>query len=334
MPSPRYFLAFLLILALASLALSLTQGSVSIQISDLWAMLQATQPAQDLTLERQLILELRLPRSLGAFFTGALLALAGVLMQVLVRNPLADPYILGISGGAALAALLAMLVGLSGFLLDASAFAGALLAVLLVFGLARQGGKSGRGMWTPLRLLLTGVVLAAGWGALISFILAISPEQQLKSMLFWLMGDLSYSINPWPLGIVLLIGLLASLPLARSLNVLIRGELLAASLGVDTRKTQFGLFILASLLTASAVSQAGSIGFVGLVIPHLVRLLGYTDHRTLIPAAALCGGILLVVADTLARTVLAPQQLPVGIITALLGIPLFLYLLQKGQRNT
>ena len=331
MYSPRFFLPFLLLLAFASLILSLTQGSVSIRFSDLLLILQGN--GTDLLLERQLILELRLPRSLAAFFTGALLALAGVLMQVLVRNPLADPYILGISGGAALAALLAMLAGLSGILLDTSAFVGALLAVTLVFGLARQNGKTGRGMWTPLRLLLTGVVLAAGWGALISFILAVSPERQLRSMLFWLMGDLGYAVNPWPLGVVLIIGLLASLPLARSLNVLIRGELLAGSLGVDTRRVQLALFLLASLLTASAVSQAGSIGFVGLVIPHLVRLMGYTDHRILIPVASLCGGILLVIADTLARTALAPQQLPVGIITALLGIPLFLYLLQKGQRS-
>ena len=332
--SPRFFLPLLLALALASLLLSLTQGSIPVSFHDLLSILrgQALDPAHSLA--RQLILELRLPRSLGAFFTGALLALAGVLMQVLVRNPLADPYILGISGGAALAALLAMLLGLSGILLDASAFVGALLAVILVFGLARQNSGGRQGAWTPLRLLLTGVVLAAGWGALISFILAITPEQQLKSMLFWLMGDLSYSINPWPLGIVLIVGLLASLPLARSLNVLIRGERLAESLGVDTGKVQLALFLLASLLTASAVSQAGSIGFVGLVIPHLVRLMGYTDHRILIPAASLCGGILLVIADTLARTVLAPQQLPVGIITALLGIPLFLHLLQKGQRNS
>ena len=329
MLSPRYFLPLLLGLALACLLLSLTQGSITVSLKHLFSILWGN--AQGL--EQQLVLELRLPRSLGAFFTGALLALAGVLMQVLVRNPLADPYILGISGGAALAALLGILAGLSGFLLDSSAFAGALLAMLLVFGLARRGGRSGRSMWTPLRLLLTGVVLAAGWGALISFILAVSPERQLRGMLFWLMGDLGYSINPWPLGIVLVLGLLASLPLARSLNVLIRGERLASSLGVNTQRVQLGLFVLASLLTASAVSQAGSIGFIGLVIPHLVRLMGYTDHRILIPAAALCGGILLLVADTLARTALAPQQLPVGIITALLGIPLFLHLLQKGQRN-
>jgi len=333
MHSARFFLPFLLVLALASLALSLTQGSIPVNLNSLFSILWGNGPASDLALERQLIFELRLPRSLGAFFTGALLAQAGVLMQVLVRNPLADPYILGISGGAALAALLAMLAGLSGFLLNSSAFAGALLAVVLVFGLARHNGKTGRGIWTPLRLLLTGVVLAAGWGALISFILAVSPEQQLRGMLFWLMGDLSYTINPWPLGLVFILGLLVSLPLARSLNVLIRGELLAGSLGVDTRRVQLILFLLASLLTATAVSQAGSIGFVGLVIPHLVRLMGYTDHRILIPAASLCGGILLVIADTLARTALAPQQLPVGIITALLGVPLFLHLLQKGQRN-
>ncbi len=333
MHSARFFLPFLLILALASLALSLTQGSIPISLDSLFSILWGNGAAPDLVLERQLVFELRLPRSLGAFFTGALLAQAGVLMQVLVRNPLADPYILGISGGAALAALLAMLAGLSGFLLNSSAFAGALLAVALVFGLARHNGKTGRGIWTPLRLLLTGVVLAAGWGALISFILVVSPERQLRGMLFWLMGDLGYTINPWPLGLVFILGLLVSLPLARSLNVLIRGELLAGSLGVDTRRVQLVLFLLASLLTATAVSQAGSIGFVGLVIPHLVRLMGYTDHRILIPAASLCGGILLVIADTLARTALAPQQLPVGIITALLGVPLFLHLLQKGQRN-
>lgn len=333
MHSARFFLPFLFVLALASLALSLTQGSIPISLDSLFSILWAKKPAPDLALERQLVFELRLPRSLGAFFTGALLAQAGVLMQVLVRNPLADPYILGISGGAALAALLAMLAGLSGFLLNSSAFAGALLAVALVFGLARHNGKTGRGIWTPLRLLLTGVVLAAGWGALISFILIVSPERQLRGMLFWLMGDLGYTINPWPLGLVFILGLLVSLPLARSLNVLIRGELLAGSLGVDTRRVQLILFLLASLLTATAVSQAGSIGFVGLVVPHLVRLMGYTDHRILIPAASLCGGILLVIADTLARTALAPQQLPVGIITALLGVPLFLHLLQKGQRN-
>jgi iron complex transport system permease protein len=217
-----------------------------------------------------------------------------------------------------------MLLGLGGAWLTGSAFAGALIAMLLVFGLAR-----GQGSWTPTRLLLTGVVLAAGWGAIISFMLTISPDSNVRGMLFWLMGDLSYAHSPLPALFVLLLGLLLSWPLGRDLNVLIRGELQAGALGIDSNRTQGMLFLLASFMTATAVVQAGSIGFVGLVIPHIIRLLGLTDHRLLLPAAALAGGSLLVLADTLARTILAPQQLPVGIITALLGIPLFLYLLRR-----
>jgi len=208
--------------------------------------------------------------------------------------------------------------------LTGSAFGGALFAMALVFGLAR-----GQGSWTPTRLLLTGVVLAAGWGALISFILAISPDSNMRGMLFWLMGDLSFALSPVPALIMLILGLLVSWPLGRELNVLIRGELQAGALGIDSSRIQTLLFLLASLLTATAVVQAGSIGFVGLVIPHIMRLIGLTDHRLLLPAAALAGGSLLVLADTLARTILAPQQIPVGIITALLGVPLFLYLLRR-----
>ena len=321
MNQARLYFPLLITLALASLILALFSGSVSIGWSDLLATLGGAQP--ELASHNQ-ILELRLTRALGAFATGGLLSLAGALMQVLVRNPLADPYVLGISGGAAVAALLTMLLGLGGAWLTGSAFAGALFAMLLVFGLAR-----GRGSWTPTRLLLTGVVLAAGWGALISFILAISPDSNMRGMLFWLMGDLSYVRSPMPALIMLLLGLLLSWPLGRDLNVLIRGELQAGALGIDSNRIQGILFLLASLLTAIAVVQAGSIGFVGLVIPHIMRLIGLTDHRLLLPAAALAGGSLLVLADTLARTILAPQQLPVGIITALLGVPLFLYLLRR-----
>ena len=321
MNQARLYFPLLITLALASLLLALLSGSVSIGWSDLRAALGGTET--ELASHNQ-ILELRLTRALGAFATGGLLSLAGALMQVLVRNPLADPYVLGISGGAAVAALLTMLLGLGGAWLTGSAFAGALFAMLLVFGLAR-----GRGSWTPTRLLLTGVVLAAGWGALISFILAISPDSNMRGMLFWLMGDLSYVRSPMPALIMLLLGLLLSWPLGRDLNVLIRGELQAGALGIDSNRIQGILFLLASLLTAIAVVQAGSIGFVGLVIPHIMRLIGLTDHRLLLPAAALAGGSLLVLADTLARTILAPQQLPVGIITALLGVPLFLYLLRR-----
>lgn len=316
----RFYLALLLLLAIMSLILALLAGSVPIDLAELWAVVTGSKHG----LSQSLILELRLPRAIGAFATGGLLSLAGALMQVLVRNPLADPYVLGISGGAAVAALLAMLLGLGGIWLTGSAFGGALLAMALVFGLAR-----GRGSWTPTRLLLTGVVLAAGWGAVISFILATSPDRNIRGMLFWLMGDLGYVQTPEPALFILLLGLLACWPLGRDLNILIRGELQAGALGINSGRLQITLFLLASFLTATAVVQAGSIGFVGLVIPHIMRLMGFTDHRLLLPAAALAGGSLLVMADTLARTVLAPQQLPVGIITALLGVPLFLYLLRR-----
>jgi iron complex transport system permease protein len=316
----RWLVPLLSLLALFCLIVALTTGSVPIRLADLWNVLTHPQPG----LHRNLILELRLPRALGAFATGGLLSLAGALMQVLVRNPLADPYVLGISGGAAVAALLSMLLGVSGAWLTGSAFTGALLAMALVFGLAR-----GQGSWTPMRLLLTGVVVAAGWGALISFILATSPEANLRSMLFWLMGDLGFVRTPLPALLVLLLGLVICWPLGRDLNVLIRGELQAGAVGINSGRLQIILFLLASFLTATAVVQAGSIGFVGLVIPHIMRLMGLTDHRLLLPAAALGGGSLLVLADTLSRTLLAPQQLPVGIITALLGVPLFLYLLRR-----
>ncbi|MDH5182616.1 MAG: iron ABC transporter permease [Gammaproteobacteria bacterium] len=313
---------FLLSLAVGSVLIAISSGSLNIGLAQAWLAIQGEGDA----LHQQVIQQLRLPRALAAFAVGGLLTLAGALMQVLLRNPLADPYVLGISGGAAVAALLAMLAGLSGVLLQGSAFIGAMLATILVFGLAH-----GKGQWTTSRLLLTGVVLAAGWGAMISFLLAIAPTTQLPGMLFWLMGDLSPNNNPtWALGLLLL-GILFALPMGRSLNILSRGELQAQSLGVEQAKLRYGIYLLASLYTATAVTLAGSIGFVGLVVPHLTRLLLGSDNRRLLPAAALLGGSLLVLADTLARTIIAPQQLPVGVLTALIGVPLFLILLQRNR---
>jgi iron complex transport system permease protein len=277
-------------------------------------------------LDRTLILDLRLPRVLSAFAVGGLLAVAGALMQVLLRNPLADPYVLGLSGGAAVGALLAMLAGLAGLVVSGSAFAGAMLATLLVFGLAH-----GSGSWTPSRLLLTGVVVAAGWGALITLILAMTPAARLPGMLYWLMGDLSHSGQPWPGLLVLLLVCLLVLPLGRSLNVLARGSMQAAALGVSVRPLEWLVYLLASVLTATAVTMAGAVGFVGLVVPHMLRLLLGNDQRLILPACALAGGILLVLADTVARVVIAPEQLPVGVITALLGVPTFLYLLYRSR---
>ena len=272
------------------------------------------------------IIELRLPRVLGAFAIGGCLALAGALMQVLVRNPLADPYILGVSGGAACAALLGLWIGISGLLLRGIAFGGALCAMLLVFAVAH-----GRGAWSPVRLLLTGVVLATGWGALISLILTLAPQTHLRGMLFWLMGDFSYLESARLEWAALAFGLALALLHARDLNVLAHGDLQAAALGVRTERLRVVIYLLTSLLAALAVTAVGSIGFVGLVAPHLARMLTGHDHRYLLIAAVLIGGNLLIIADTLARSIVAPVQLPAGVITALLGIPLFLFLLRRNS---
>ncbi|MFC1751006.1 FecCD family ABC transporter permease, partial [Pseudomonadota bacterium] len=267
-----------------------------------------------------------LPRALSALAVGGLLALAGALMQTLLRNPLGDPYVLGISGGAAVGTLGTMLLGLGGLWLNASAFVGALLSMLLVFALAH-----GKGGWTTTRLLLTGVIVAAGWGALIRLMLAISPDSDLRGMIFWLMGDFSHATDPGISIFILILGLLFCMPMARSLNILARGELQAQALGVNVATLRWATYFLASLLTAVAVTQAGSIGFVGLVVPHLIRLAIGNDQRILLPASVLLGGGLLICADTLARTIIAPQQLPVGVITALIGVPIFLYLLRQSR---
>jgi len=303
--------------------LTLSLGSLTTDTGALWSVLQG----EDRGILSTVVVELRLPRALSAFAVGGLLALSGSLLQVLLRNPLADPYILGISGGAALGALGSLLLGLTGWWLNGSAFIGSLLAMLLVFGLVRH-----QGVTQPARLLLTGVVVAAGWGALISLILALSPQRQLPGMLYWLMGDLSYGKQPMAGLIVLAIGTGIAWWLARPLNILARGEQVTASLGINPLRLHIMVYILASLATASAVSLAGSIGFVGLVIPHALRLLGATDHRILLPNAVLLGGNFLMLADTAARTVVAPLQLPVGVLTALLGVPVFLYLLLREHR--
>jgi iron complex transport system permease protein len=318
-------LVILALLTAGSLAYSLLSGSVDTGLDTLLAILSGNGDG----LTRQIVLELRWPRTAAAFTTGALLAVAGALMQVLLRNPLADPYVLGISGGAATGALLSMLFGLGSWWLQGSAFFGALLSMLLVFGLSR-----GSGTWNTHRLLLTGVVIAAGWGAVIGFLLAISPDQGLRNMLFWLMGDLSRTGMPVVAAPALVIGLLIALAMGRSLNLLTRGDLAAQSLGVSVQALRVVIYLLASFMTALAVTLAGSVGFVGLVVPHLLRLSGVRDHRLLLPAAVLLGGSLLVIADTLARTLLAPNQLPVGILTAMVGVPLFLALLYFSRAQT
>jgi len=299
---------------------SLLSGSVDLSFSDLMSYAAGDLP----NLQRQVLEDIRLPRTLAAFVTGSALALAGVLMQVLLRNPLADPYILGLSGGAAVGALASIMLGLGGWWLSGTAFVGALISVAVVFGIASRAGS-----WSTTHLLLTGVVVSAGWGALINLMLSTSASASVQGMLFWLMGDLSQSsVGSAQIG-VLVAGAALAMRAARSLNVLVRGDLVAASLGVDIKRLRLSLFFGASLLTVIAVTTAGSVGFVGLVVPHMLRLIGARDHRVLIPFSLLIGGTFLVVADTLARTLLAPQQLPVGVITALIGVPSFIAILRS-----
>jgi iron complex transport system permease protein len=273
------------------------------------------------------LFQVRLPRVLAAFGVGGLLALAGVLLQALFRNPLADPYVLGVSGGAAVGALCAMLAGFAALPVQCSAVAGALSSVGLVYALARGGGTA--------RLLLTGVVVASACGALVSVLLAVATTVQVRGMVFWLAGDLSWALSPGAsLGAGISAAVLAVV-VARPLNVLASGELRARAVGLELETWRTLLFIACALLTAIAVVSAGTVGFVGLITPHAVRLAFKTsDHRLVAPTAALAGGTMLAAADLIARTVVAPRQLPVGAIMALVGAPIFLALLRSKNRNT
>jgi len=310
---------FMVLGGLAALALLAALGLGS-TAQPLWPALTGSDPAA-----QEVLFGLRLPRALAAFGVGGLLALAGALMQALLRNPLADPYVLGVSGGASALSLCAMLLGLGTAGVQSAAFIGALGSMLLVFALARSHHDL-----APTRLLLTGVVLASGWGAIVSLILSIAPEARLRGMVYWLLGDFAGTQTPWPALVSAVAVLGACLAQARALNLLAHGELRAASLGVDVGRLRGQVYVLGSLAAAVSVTTAGSVGFVGLVTPHLLRLAGLRDHRVLLPAALLGGGAMLTLADALARSLLAPQQLPVGVITALIGVPLFLFLLRRG----
>jgi iron complex transport system permease protein len=307
-------------LGACSLVMGLLAGSVSVPVAQVGSALfgETTGPVRDI------IFAVRLPRVLSAFACGGLLALAGALLQVLLRNPLADPYVLGISGGAGLGLLGASALGFGYAASQAAGLAGALVAVFAVFGLSFRGGE-----WNLYRLLLTGVVFSSGCGALISLLLTLAPEAAVKGMLFWLLGDLSAAgSSNWAW---LSLGILACLATLFSgvLNVLSLGRDKAASLGVAVLKSEIGIYVAACAATVTSVGLAGTIGFVGLIVPHVLRLLGVTDYRWLIPCAVLLGGAFLTAADTAARTLWAPLQIPVGVVTALLGVPLVLVLLAR-----
>ncbi len=322
MMSRPVLFAALSIAALASIFAALLLGTFP--ISTLQLLDSIIHPIPGVV--HDVIWQLRAPRALAAFACGGLLAAAGALLQVLLRNALADPYILGVSSGASLGALLALTLGAGTLVMNAAALIGALAAIVIVFGLSFRSSD-----WNVYRLLLTGVVLATGLSALVSLILVMAPQAQVKGMLFWLMGDLAYAGSPaaaWGvLGLVMLYGVVR----ATELDLLGLGQFKARSLGVGVTPLQMGVFFAAALATVAAVMLGGAIGFIGLMVPHAIRLLGVAEHRALLPLASLLGGSFLTLADVAARTLWAPQQLPVGVLTALIGVPAMLLLL--GRRR-
>ncbi|HLQ08717.1 MAG TPA: iron ABC transporter permease [Steroidobacteraceae bacterium] len=308
-------------LAAAVFVAALLIGSSGISVSRALAALVG---AGDET-TRTVLIAVRLPRVMAAFGVGSLLALSGVLLQALFRNSLADPWVLGVSGGAAVGALLAMIAGAAALVVQSAAVAGALGAVGTVYLLSRGGG-------TP-RLLLTGVVLASACGALVIVLLALADSSRVRGMVFWLAGDLEWAVSPALSAGAAALSVTVAIAVARPLNVLAAGELRARTVGLALEAWRTLLFIACAILTAIAVVSAGTVGFVGLITPHAVRLLfRSSDHRVVAPGAALAGGTLLAAADLVARTCAAPRQLPVGAIMALVGAPLFVVLLRGRGR--
>ncbi|WP_075794493.1 FecCD family ABC transporter permease [Massilia putida] len=322
-------IAALLCVAIACLLIAGMTGSIAVAPSDLPDAVAQVLRGRPESLAASLV-ELRAGRALMAFVTGGALALAGVMMQALLRNPLADPYVLGISAGASVGALFALLMMCAAATVDVAAMGGAVTVALLLYVLARRDMRSGAAAeGGTSMLLLTGVIMASASMALVTLMLSIAPEGRLRSMVFWMIGDLAGAplrILPW---LVLGAALAYALRSARAMNMLALHAEAAATLGVRVGAVRKGLFFVSAVLTASAVTSGGAIGFVGLIVPHACRFAFGPDHRVLVPAAVLGGGSLLVLCDTVARTVVAPTQLPVGAITALIGAPVFLYQLHR-----
>ncbi|MDX8387499.1 MAG: iron chelate uptake ABC transporter family permease subunit [Ghiorsea sp.] len=275
-------------------------------------------------MESVILWEIRWPRLLTAFAVGGMLALAGAWFQVLLGNPLAEPYVLGVAGSAAVGAVSGMMIFPDSVLATSiGAFVGAWVGIAAVLSFSHLGSA---------RLLLAGVVLAALWGAVLMLLMALLPERGLMLAYAWMMGDLSNSILPvWSLLLVWLTALLCGMALSLSLDKLLLGERHAEALGVNVSRLRTLLLLLASSVTAIAVTAAGTIGFVGLVVPHLMRLLFGSLHKSVLIASAFGGGVLLMIADTAARTVVAPAELPVGVLTAVIGVPVFLWLLLRRK---
>lgn len=341
-PPAAVVLPFLLVLLLVTIVVATAQGSVAIPPGTVARLLAnrlglAHFPVTWGPQIETILLTLRLPRVVGAALVGAALATAGALLQGLLRNPLADPYVVGTSGGAAVGAVLGMLVGshftLLGFgVVPLGAFLGAIAAMTLVVQLAGVGGRL-----PVVTVLLAGFAVSTLLGYTVSLMLVLNDrlQVQLPQIYGWLLGGIN--VTGWTqvavVAPLVALGVLAATALARTLNAFSLGEDGAARLGIDVERDKKLILVLSSLLTAAAVSIGGLIGFVGLIVPHLVRLLCGPDHRLLLPASALGGALFLALADLLARTALPPAELPVGIVTAFLGGPFFLWLLRHSRRE-
>lgn len=321
--------AMLLLTLLLVVVLMSLLGSEKLPVqASLCALLTFGKSSCGLTADQDAILfDIRLPRILLGAAVGGSLAVAGASYQSLLRNPLAEPYLLGISNGAAVGTMVALVfMGAHEWSRPLMAFSGALVATLVVYRLAQ--GRTGA---TPERLILAGVIVTTFLSSGIVFVTTLMDATRIRSFTFWLLGDLS-GTTPKLLWLALFIAVAGTIVLAahaRSLNLLMLGERDAFDLGVEVSRVRLVVFIVASLLVGSSVASSGSVGYVGLVVPHLVRLSLGSDNRITVPAAAICGAIFVVVADTVARTVIAPRELPVGAITALIGAPLFVYLLRR-----
>lgn len=336
---PFFVITLLIIILILALLFAASLGTVSIPAGDIAAIVlkrafNLSIGAQWSDAQESIVWQLRLPRVFGAAIVGAALATAGVLFQGLLRNPMSDPYLLGTSGGAALAATAALLIPVSwatlGFtLVPLAAFIGALAAVLLVYNIARVGPR------TPITtLLLAGFAISSMLSAVMSFLMLLN-QNTLTRVVLWTMGAISAS--GWDALVVvvpiILLGAIAAYAMANDLNAFLLGEEQAASLGVSVERQKFLAMMIGALLTGAAVAISGLVGFVGLIVPHVVRLILGPDHRLLVPASFLSGAIFLVLADLIARMILAPSELPLGIVTAFIGAPFFIYLLRRSKRE-
>jgi iron complex transport system permease protein len=322
-------LALLTLVGVAVLLLSVRVGAVELSISEILGAVRGRGDPAAVAIIQQI----RLPRAILAALVGAALAASGATFQALLRNPLAEPYILGVSGGAAVGAVAAIVLGWSTafyWALPAAAFAGAIGAVLLLLRIALSVGRS---LDTTV-LLLAGVVVGSFFNACILLALTLSDAESFRSAIFWMMGSFSGAswLQAGVFGLYVAPGLLILMALARPLNLLAIGEETAAHLGASVESVKIAAYATASLLTAAAVAVAGVIGFVGLVIPHVVRLVWGGDYRFLIPASALLGASFMAGADAIARVAAAPTELPVGVVTAFVGVPFFVWLLRRRAR--